>query len=60
MFQALTNEIKPIPREYVLIFFYDILIYSQDWETHMKHFTEVLQVLLDNKLLANQLKRLQG
>jgi len=26
----------------------------------MEHFTEVLQVLLDNKLLANQLKRLHG
>ncbi|KAK4415235.1 hypothetical protein Salat_2630800 [Sesamum alatum] len=31
-------------------FFYDILVYSLDWPTHLTHLREVLQVLSDNML----------
>ena len=32
---------------YVLVFFYDILIYSMTWEDHLHHLEEVLTMLVD-------------
>jgi len=54
-FQALVNDIfQSMFRKYVLVFFYDIFIYNKDWETQMQHLAKVLQVLLDQKLVANK------
>lgn len=33
-------------------FFYDILIYSTDWDNHIKHLEIVLSTLIDHKLYA--------
>lgn len=50
-FQALMNTIfRPLMRKSVLVFFDDILIYSNDWETHLKHVREVFNILRENKL----------
>lgn len=36
--------------------FYDILIYSQNWDEHQKHLCIDLQLLKDNHFKANQKK----
>lgn len=56
-FQALTNAIfKQYLRKSVLVFFYDILIYSTALESHQQHLREVLGVLRHHKLFAKMSK----
>ncbi|KAL0549555.1 hypothetical protein IC582_014040 [Cucumis melo] len=56
-FQSLMNQIfKPFLRRCVLVFFYDILIYSSDITEHEKHLGMVFAVLRDNQLYANRKK----
>jgi hypothetical protein len=56
-FQALMNEVlRPYLRKFVLVFFYDILIYSKNEDDHKNHVIEVLHVLRTNKLYANRKK----
>ncbi|MCH82152.1 retrotransposon protein [Trifolium medium] len=56
-FQNLMNDIfRPVLRKHVLVFFDDILIYSKDWESHLKHLKEVLSLLSCHSLVANQKK----
>lgn len=56
-FQSLINHVfKPFLRRCVLVFFYDIFVYSPDEETNRKHLWMVLNVLRDNQLYANRKK----
>lgn len=56
-FQCLMNEVlKPFLRDFVLVFFDDILIYSATWEDHLVHLDKVLSVLATNQLYVNQKK----
>lgn len=56
-FQATMNRIfTPFLRKFVLVFFDDILIYSPDETTHLKHLTEVLVLLKENYLYAKMSK----
>lgn len=51
-FQALMNDIfKPYLRKFLLVFFDDILIYSQTWSENIHHIKLTLQVLKDNFLV---------
>ncbi|MCH81241.1 Ty3/gypsy retrotransposon protein, partial [Trifolium medium] len=56
-FQSLMNDIfRHLLRKNVLVFFDDILIYSQDWKSHLLHLNEVLELLSTNSLVANKKK----
>lgn len=53
-FQALMNEVfKPFLRKFVLVFFDDILVYSQTKEQHLVHVQQVLEILKLHQLYAN-------
>ena len=52
-FQAIMNEVfSTYLKKFVLVFFDDILVYSQTLEEHMEHLKEVLKLLRKNQLYA--------
>ena len=56
-FQALMNEVlKPFLRKFALVFFDDILIYSETLSQHLSHLSQVLEVLQANFLKVNKKK----
>ena len=56
-FQSLMNDLfRPYLRQFVLVFFDDILVYSKTWEGHLQHLRTVLQVLSTNQLFAKKSK----
>jgi hypothetical protein len=56
-FQSLMSSIfKPFLRKFVLVFFYDTLIYIKSWEEHVQHVDIVLQPLEEQQLYANPSK----
>ena len=56
-FQALMNQVfKPYLCKFLLVFFYDILVYSKDASTHLEHLTLVFQLLRQHSLFANRKK----
>jgi hypothetical protein len=56
-FQSLMNEVfRSMMRKFVLVFFDDIIVYSKDWDSHMKHLKEVLGILEKHGPVANKKK----
>ena len=48
-FQSLVNDIfQALLRRYVLVFFYDTLVYSKNWDEHLLHLDTVLHTLMEN------------
>lgn len=48
-FQAVMNEtLAPVLRKCAIVFFDDILVYSQSYEAHIQHLAQVLQLLQDS------------
>lgn len=61
MLQALMNEIfKPFLRKFVLVFFDDILVYSNTMEENIIHLTVAIQKPIQHQFYANQKKYLFG
>ncbi|MCH89143.1 hypothetical protein A2U01_0010036, partial [Trifolium medium] len=52
----MNDVFRPLLRKHVLVFFDDILIYSKDWKSHLKHLEEVLELLSVHSLVANKKK----
>nr|GFB64254.1 retrotransposon-related protein [Tanacetum cinerariifolium] len=60
-FQSLMNEVfKFFLRKFVLVFFDDILIYSQTIEDHIMHLEAVLETIRQNRLHAKRSKCVFG
>lgn len=56
-FQALMNEVlRPCVRRFVLVFFYDILIYSKNDEDHGRQVRPVLSLLKGHQLFSKKKK----
>jgi len=56
-FQALMNDVlRPFLRQFVLVFFDDVLIYSASWAEHLSHIRAVLVVLREHKLFLKHSK----
>lgn len=56
-FQSLMNDVfRGMLRKFVLVFFDDILVYSPDWDSHMRHLEIVLETLHNQSLVANKKK----
>jgi len=56
-FQALMNEVLgPFLRQFVLVFFDDILIYSRTWVEHLSHIRRVLALLREHSLFLKKSK----
>jgi hypothetical protein len=46
----------PFLRRFVLVFFYDILIYSSAWADHLRHFQAVFTILQQHRLFVKRSK----
>ena len=56
-FQAFMNHVfKPYLRKFVLVFFYDILVYSQTLHLHLKHLRLTFEMLRQHTLFAKRSK----
>lgn len=56
-FQAIMNHIfRPYLCKFVLVFFYDILVYSRTWHDHLGHLRKVLEVLHQHKFVIKPSK----
>ncbi|XP_026416204.1 uncharacterized protein LOC113311598 [Papaver somniferum] len=52
-FQSLMNDVfGPHLRKFILVFFDDILVYSPDMDTHLKHLEVTLKTLQDHSLFS--------
>lgn len=53
---AMNSTLEPFLRRYVLVFFDDILVYSQSWKEHLEHLKHVLKTLQQHCFYANPKK----
>ena len=56
-FQSLMNDLFKLHlRQFILVFFDDILVYSKLWEHHLSHLSKVLTILSSNRLFTKASK----
>lgn len=57
IFQSLMNEVfRPYLKNFILVFFDDILIYSRCEEDHVKHLEITLEIMRNHQLFAKRSK----
>lgn len=60
-FQALMNEIfRPYSKKFILVFFYDILVFSRSQEEHVIYLQLTLRILEQHSLFSNRKKCIFG
>jgi predicted aspartyl protease len=60
-FQAIINSIfRPYLRKFILVFFYDILVYSPTWNEHLLHVKQTLDTLRQHQFFAKDNKCVFG
>jgi hypothetical protein len=60
-FQSLMNEVfRAHLRRFVLVFFYDILIYNQSYKEHLEHLQVIFALFRTHKLVAKESKYVFG
>ena len=56
-FQAIMNSIfRHHLRQFILVFFYDILIYSSTWDQHLVHVQQTFEILRQNHFYVKESK----
>ncbi|KAL0439149.1 UNVERIFIED_CONTAM: Retrovirus-related Pol polyprotein from transposon.6 [Sesamum latifolium] len=56
-FQSLMNVVfAPYLKKFILVFFYDILVYSKDWKDHLVQLQVTLELLRKHQLFAKRSK----
>jgi hypothetical protein len=56
-FQSCMNHIfRKQLWKFLLVFFYDLLIYSKTWEEHLAHLEEILSIMDEQSLYAKESK----
>ena len=56
-FQALMNDVlRPHLRQFVLVFFDDILVYNASWSEHVRHVRVVLELMREHQLFLKRSK----
>ena len=52
----MNDVFKPCLRKFILVIFYDILVYNKLWHDHLGHLEIVLQTLQSHQLCAKESK----
>lgn len=56
-FQSLIHAIfRPRLRQFIVVFFDDILVYSKSWEEHLLHLSKALEILQQHRLFFKKQK----
>ena len=56
-FQALMQSVfKPVLQRFALVFFDDVLVYSNSWATHLEHLQQIFELFRMHRLFAKRSK----
>lgn len=56
----MNDLLRPYLRKFILVFFYDILVYSCDWQDHVDHLHVVMKLLYEHSYVVNPKKCVWG
>lgn len=50
----MSDVFKPFFRQFVIVFFNDVVVYNKDLQSHLMHLATMLETLEKNQLFANK------